>query len=351
MDRYLLRQIALFFVMLLLILTGLAWMLQILSMLKILIQYNVSIGGFMGLTTMLIPYIMTLIIPFAIFIATMFVYNRMISDREITVMMGAGLSPARIAHSAFLLTGVITAVHLLFNLWLVPASQNNFYTKQWEIRYGLAHLALQESSFNRLADDMVVFVDRVNDKDMSNLMLFDNRNPKNQIIAVAQRGKLIATNRGMSLVMDHGSIQSMGDAFVVGTFDTFDMDMNISDNRAENAFRARRISSPALIKSVSMPTIFSETEYKSLIAEVANRFLMPLMDIILVLIASIVLLKSSLLRRKMSIAPAIATIAMTGAMALFMTISGVITSVSALIALAAGQIITIICLIMALIKK
>ncbi len=351
LDRYLSRQIASFFAILLLVLTGLAWMLQILSMLRILIQYNVGIGGFLGLTLMMVPFIATLIIPFALFIAAMFVYNRMIADREITVMVGAGLSPAAIARPALIFTGFLTAVHLVLSIWVVPATQERFYQKQWEMRYGLAHLALQEASFNQLADDLVVFVNKVNDRDISGLMLFDNRSPKNQLVALADKGKLVSTTRGMSIIMENGSVQSLGETFVVGTFDSFDMDMNISDKQVKFSFKTRRISTPKLIAAARTPKMFKASEYKLLISELANRFLMPFMNLMLVLIAATILLRSSLLRRRISIAPLVATAGMAVAMGMFMTFSGIVGSFSGLAILAVAQLLVIIALTFLLFKK
>ena len=351
LDRYLLKQIASFFMMLLLVLTGLAWMLQILSMLRILIQHNVGMGGFLGVTLMMIPFIATLIIPFALFIAVMFVYNRLIADREITVMVGAGLSPVRIARPALAFAGVLTAIHLIFSVWIVPATQENFYQKQWEMRYGLAHLALQEASFNELADDLVVFVNKVNDKDISGLMLFDNRNSKNQMVALAEKGKLVSTARGMSIVMANGSVQSLGDSFVIGTFDSFDMDMNISDKQVKFSFKTRRISTPQLINATNNPVGFKPSEYKLLISELANRFLMPFMDMIFVLIAALVMLKTSLLRRRISLSPLVATASMATAMGLFMTFSGIVSSFFGLAVLATIEFTVIGVLTFILFKK
>lgn len=351
LDGYMSRQIASFFAMLLLVLTGLAWMMQILSMLRILIQYNVGVGGFLGLTLMMIPFIATLITPFALFIATMFVYNRLISDREITVMMSTGMSPARVARPALLFAGFLTAIHLILSIWIVPMTQERFYQKQWEMRYGLAHLALQEASFNELADDLVVFVNKVNDRDISGLMLFDNRNSKNQLVALAEKGKLVSTARGMSIIMANGSVQAMGESFIVGTFDSFDMDMNISDKRVKFSFKTRRISTPQLIDATKNPETFKDSEYKLLVSELSNRFLMPFMDFILVLIAMAVLLRTSLLRRNLSVAPLIATAGMATAMGLFMTFSGLISSVIGLAILGGAELVVIGLLVFVLFKK
>jgi len=351
LDRYIFRQAALFWVMLLLVLVGLAWMMQILSMLKILIQYNVGIWWFLELAMMMLPFIATLIAPFATFIAVMFIYNKMISDREATVMAGSGMSPARIARPALAVALCITALHFITSVWLSPLTQDRFYSKQWEMRYGLAHLALQESSFNTLTDNLVVFVDKVSNHDISQLMLFDNRNPKNQLVILAEKGKLVSTVRGMSIVMANGSVMSHGETLAVGTFDSYDMDMNISDKQIQNTFKVRMISTPRLISDALHPESLKKSDYGFLISELANRLVMPLMNLVLVLVALTVMLKMSLLRRTISMAAPLAVLSMAALMTAFMLAAGGIASLTSLGILMGGVLAAIMLLGFILIKK
>ena len=71
--------------MLLLVLTGLAWMVQIMSMMKFLLNYGIQLTNFLGLTMLMVPFIISIIVPFVTFIAIIFVYNKMISDNEIAI--------------------------------------------------------------------------------------------------------------------------------------------------------------------------------------------------------------------------------------------------------------------------
>ena len=203
--------------MLLLILTGLAWMMQIMSMMKFLISYGIKFSSFVYMTSLMIPFIISIIVPFVTFIATIFIYNKMISENEITVMMASGLSPWQIAKPAIKLAAVLTVAHLILNIWFVPYSQAKFYSTQWNLRYGLAHLKLQESAFTKLANGLVVYVDNVSGQDLNQLMLSDMRDKKNQMLIFAERGKLVATVHGLSIATDNGSLQISGDkGFTIG---------------------------------------------------------------------------------------------------------------------------------------
>ena len=63
---------------------------QIMAMMKFLLNYGINFGSFIGLVAFLIPFIISIIIPFVTFIAVIFVYNKTIADNEVSVMMASG---------------------------------------------------------------------------------------------------------------------------------------------------------------------------------------------------------------------------------------------------------------------
>ena len=65
-------------------------MVQIMSMMKFLISYGVRLSSFLGLTVLMVPFILSIIVPFVTFIAILFVYNKMITENEVTVMAASG---------------------------------------------------------------------------------------------------------------------------------------------------------------------------------------------------------------------------------------------------------------------
>lgn len=349
LNKYFLRQLTAIFFMLLMVLTGLSWMVQIMSMMKFLLNYGVDLGSFLGLTALMIPFIMSIVVPFVTFIAVIFIYNKLISDNEITVMASTGMSPKQIAKPALLLAGVLTVLHLVLSVWLVPVSQSKFYDTQWNLRYGMAHMKLQEGAFTELNDGLVVYVDKVSGHDLAQVMLSDKRDTDTWQTIFAEKGKLISTTRGLSIVMTNGSLQSTGNSMVTGTFDTFDMDLNIVDKGDNTSFRVRRVPTSVLIKSVfDSPDI---KRHKTVLTELANRILMPFMNLVLAALCVCILLRSSLLRRRASIAPAVAVAAMAVAMALFMSGANMISSLSGLFILATLEFVLLIAILVILARK
>lgn len=348
LTKYFTRQLVVIFVMLLLVLTGLAWMVQIMSMMKFLLNYGIEVSSFLGLTVLMVPFIISIIIPFVTFIAVIFVYNKMISDNEITVMAASGLAPKQIARPALMLAVVLTFVHLGLNLWIVPITQSQFYNTQWNLRYGLAHMKLQESAFTQLTDGLVVYVDKVSGHDLSQVMLSDMRDENSALTIFAEKGKLVSTARGLSIVMTNGSLQANGDAMTTGTFESFDMDLNVADKGGDAVFKVRRIPTTMLVRSVFDAP--NEKQHKMVLSELCTRFLGPVMNLILAALCATILLRSSLLRRRTSFAPAIAVGAMAAAMACFMSASNMIDSLTQLGLLALGQAAALFGILFALYK-
>ena len=349
LNRYFMRQLVAIFVMLMLVLTGLAWMVQIMSMLKFLLNYGVALGSFIGLTVLMVPFIISIIIPFVTFIAIIFVYNKLISDNEVTVMASVGLSPRQLARPAITLAAILTLVHFVLNIWAVPVSQAKFYSTQWNLRYGLAHMKLQEGAFTPLTDGLVVYVDKVSGHDLSQVMLSDMRDAKSVMTIFAEKGKLVSTTRGLSIVMTNGSLQSRGNTMTTGTFDTFDMDLNVADRGGDDGFRVRRVPTMQLVKSVLDAP--SARQHKQVLAELCTRFLGPIMNLILAVLCTLILLRTSLLRRRASLAPALAVAAMAVAMAGFMSATNMVNNLTNLGLLAMAQVVVLFGLVFALYRK
>ena len=127
------------------------------------------------------------------------------------------------------------------------------------------------------------------------------------------------------------------------------MDLNVVDKGGNTAFRVRRVPTLTLIQSViDSPSV---KRHKTVLTELANRILMPFMNLILATLCVCVLLRSSLLRRRASMAPAVAVGLMAVVMALFMTGTNMIASITGLFVLAGLEFALLGVLLFILAKK
>ena len=181
-------------------------------------------------------------------------------------------------------------------------------------------------------------------------MLSDMRDDKNQMLIFAERGKLVSTVHGLSIVTNNGSLQIQGkNGFTTGTFDNFDMDLNLVENDSDVSFRVRRIPTINLLADVFSQD--SQRQHHLTLVELATRLINPFMNLILAIVCTLILLKSSLLRRRTSFAPAVAVLAMAGIMAGYMSLSNMVNTLTDFFLMVVGVFMLLFVLIGLLLKK
>src|SRR5436305_143800 len=81
-------------------LTSIVWLTQALRFIDFIVNQGVSIMVFLKLTILLVPALILMVLPPALFCAVLFVYTRLKADSELVVMQAAGLSRLRLAWPA-----------------------------------------------------------------------------------------------------------------------------------------------------------------------------------------------------------------------------------------------------------
>lgn len=208
MFRYMFGQLAIGMVFVTIGLTCVIWLTQSLRFVEMIVNRGLTTGTFLYLTMLLLPSFLSMILPVALFAVVVFVYDKMITDREIVVMRGAGMSQNALARPALALALVVVAFGYLLNLFLLPESYRLFRELQWEIRYNYSHILLQEGTFNTLNNNFTVYVrERTEDAEMAGILVHDTRTPDKPKTYMATRGTMVNSRSGPRLVVFDGHLQ------------------------------------------------------------------------------------------------------------------------------------------------
>jgi lipopolysaccharide export system permease protein len=149
-------------------------------------------------------------LPITTYIVIQFVYQRMATDRELTVMRAAGLSPWALARPALAVALLATLIGYGLSLWVVPASTSSFKTYQWEIRNRLVAFLLQDGVFTPLSDKLTVYVrSRDPDGSLRGILIDDARDPAAHATILAERGRLLDGPNGPRVLLLDGSRQEI----------------------------------------------------------------------------------------------------------------------------------------------
>ena len=210
LDLYIFRQVLVALVVATGGLTALIWLTQSLRFVDLVVNKGLSFLVFLHLTSLLIPSFVAVILPITTYVVIQFTYQRMATDRELTVMRSAGLSPWALARPALTVALLATIAGYILSIWAVPASLNDFKRFQWEIRNRLAAFLLQDGVFTPLSDKLTVYIrSRDTDGTLHGVLVDDARNPAAHATILAERGRLVDSPTGPRVLLLDGSRQEI----------------------------------------------------------------------------------------------------------------------------------------------
>ena len=208
-DRYMVRHLMIALIMISTVLTVIIFLTQSLRYLELVIESGAAGSTFWIITLLALPRFFEVILPIGLAGAVIFVYHRMISDRELTIMRASGFSPLRIARPAIILATILTLILWMITVWLAPVSLRTVQQKQHILKSEVSHLIFQEGVFNRFGSDITVFIKRRGaDGQLKGLMIHDRR-PGNKypVTVTAQSGEIRTTDKGFQVQVSNGSRQ------------------------------------------------------------------------------------------------------------------------------------------------
>ena len=203
LHRYIFKEIAVPFALILFVLTFVLLMAKIIQLMDLMVNKGVSVLDIASLVVYLMPSFLMFTVPISLLIAILVGLGRMSGDNEITVMKASGISlyqimiPVGIASTAaFLLTAVIT-------LFLVP--HGNYKTKLllFDVAQKKASVGIKEKVFNDDFRGLLLYADKipVSGEYLEGVLISDNRILKEPSTIVARRGYLLSDPKTFTLTL------------------------------------------------------------------------------------------------------------------------------------------------------
>ncbi len=230
LDRYFLAQLMAPFGFFSLVIVGILWLAQALPLVDKVIESGQSGLVFLEITSLLIPRVLMVAVPFAGFGAALFALNRLYTEAELVVMMTAGQSPFALARPVLIFGTFVMMLMAVTTLYLVPASQTQLHSRLQAIQAELAGTLLKEGEFIHLNDDITIFIrDTSRIGEMAGLFLHDQSDPDNPITYSASKAQFLQDDEQMRIVMVDGLIQHFNakdQTLNVISFDRFSYDLS-----------------------------------------------------------------------------------------------------------------------------
>jgi|TARA_R110002126_G_scaffold13118_4_gene57072 lipopolysaccharide export system permease protein len=210
MNRYLFWQLLGITIVVSLTLTGVIFLSQSLRFLELIIESGASSSIFIMLILLALPRFFEVIIPVALSVAVLFLYNRMTADSELVVMRSLGFSPGRIARPAIFLSLLISILLMVMTTWAGPSALAKMQRLRKDVTAEYSSLIFREGVFNSVARGVTIYIrERNDDGSMSGLLIHDARDKGEPASTIAAKsGIIVSTPTGQQVLVYDGVRQS-----------------------------------------------------------------------------------------------------------------------------------------------
>jgi len=245
LDRYILRQLIGPFLFFVLVFTGVIWLSQSLRVIDMVVNNGQSAGVFLEFTVLLLPMVMSVVLPVAGFATTLYAINRLFTDSEVVVMFAAGLSGTALLRPIVLFSLGVTALLFAVTLYLMPTAKREMRDRLTEIRGDVAAIFLREGAFVTPVRGVTVYLREIaRPGEMLGIFVHDERDSDQVITYTAERALLAEHEGNPHLIMINGLAQSVTgseqSALSLLRFDRLSYDLSALEE--EGAARARKPS-------------------------------------------------------------------------------------------------------------
>jgi lipopolysaccharide export system permease protein len=269
---------------------------QILRLMELIVNKGVDVGTILSLVAYLLPSILVLTVPMAVFLAAVVTFGRLSSDNELTALKTGGYSLLRLSAPVAVFSVAAWALASWLIITALPAGNQAFRVSMFEIVRTKASVGLREKIFNDDFDGLVIYINSIpptGNPVMEGIFISDARPEKRQppgepITIVAERGWLVSDRATDRIVfrLENGGMHLVSRDFTTyqhSNFRTHDLQLNIGDDAGES------LSLPKGLREMTLGELRAKSaEYRRLgvpqsapLVEIHKKFSIPFAALIL----------------------------------------------------------------------
>ena len=211
--KYVFRQAASSFLLILVSLTGIVWIALALYQVNVVTSHGQDTWMLVRVTSLTVPSFMAIIAPFSLLIGTLHTINRLNTDSELIVLSTAGLTVWTVARPLFLLAVLVSIFLALISHLAQPWSMRLLRDHIVQVRSDLLTQVIQPGRFSSPEQDLMFYIrDRSTDGELLGLVMHDTRDKSQSQTYLAEHGAIVKQDNAAYLVMTNGHIIRRSDA-------------------------------------------------------------------------------------------------------------------------------------------
>jgi lipopolysaccharide export system permease protein len=284
-NRYIFKEIAFPFIIILLVLTFVLLMGKIMQIMDLVINKGVNVFSIAQIIVFLLPSFMLFTIPIALLIAILIAMGRLSADNEITAIKTSGISLMQIFYPVAIASLITFILAVFISYFLVP--QSNFATKRllFNIAQQNASIGIKEKVFNSDFKDFLIYAEKipVNRNYMEGVIISDNRMIGEQNTILAKKAILVSDAESMTvkLKLEDGSIHTVSSDlkhYRKIDFTSYEINLDLSTalaNLNESSKTSTEMTVSELLERMKKPGL-DKAAVRELAIEVHKKFSIPL---------------------------------------------------------------------------
>lgn len=154
----------------------------------------------------LIPYSLSVIIPFAFFIATLWLLYRYRRENYLLSLQNLGLTPRKIYKPFYTIAVLVSIAHYFTYIALAPAFYAKFKTLQFELKQKHLGSLIEVGTIKSYFPEVTIYVDKTKGiNTFEGIFISDNRSKDVKRVFSAKEGSINLTGSEITLLLHNGS--------------------------------------------------------------------------------------------------------------------------------------------------
>jgi lipopolysaccharide export system permease protein len=293
-NRYIFREIAVPFFIILFVLTFVLLMGKILQIMDLMVNKGISILDIGFLIMLIMPNFLLFTIPIALLVSILIAMGRFSADNEITALKASGVSLIQIYYPVAIASLLAFVCAIVIGYFLVP--QSNFAAKKFlfQLVTQNASIGIKEKVFNADFKGLLLYADKIpaDGEYMEGVMISDSRIIGEPNTILAKKAYLVADQKLMivKLRLENGSIHTVSPDlknYRKVDFKNYDINLDLSKTWAaltDEHKSSTDMTMTELLKRMKKPGL-DDAAIRELAIEVHKKFSIPLSCIFFGLLA------------------------------------------------------------------
>ncbi|OPB31849.1 LPS export ABC transporter permease LptF [Bartonella sp. AR 15-3] len=208
LELYILKRIFILFSAVMLGAIGISWTVQILARINFLTTSGQTFLTILYFSSLLIPSVTSLVIPFALVIAITIILSTMNQDTELAVISASGISKNIVWKPILLLAILASFTSFSITNFIAPHARLNMRQMLANAHSDLISLFIREGSFQELAKNLYIEIGERNaNGTIGRLFIADQRDHQLGLFYYAAKGAIVNNKKGNFLILNDGEIE------------------------------------------------------------------------------------------------------------------------------------------------